>query len=394
MGFTRIKYSDIEKYPHYFKLSQNLKENFFGSSPSVFVGTYSYPNVNVGLLAPQETKENAYLHDAPQFWAYQNYKIPSIVDLRLSLINARTQSNIKSQSKINQLAQLVGMASKPTDIEVQLAKKPIISPLTDRTITPMGPAGQIKHVELAQNPTIPTKVEKVHSDIDLKSKDALIYLYTNDVDENTLSKILSVAAIGIGKNRKLVPTRWSITATDTTFANHLIEQIKDFQMADYAVYTGDYLGNYYVILMFPDVYSYELFEVYLAKNISPIDISYSTDYEPNQGRTTYAENCAGGFYSVRLAIAEHLNKTRRQAAILALRFITDEYNIPLGVWVTREASRKAMNSKHLTFASKELMLNYVKEFIQRRFGFEVSLLLKESKLMNEQKKQLKLASFL
>ena len=73
-------------------------------------------------------------------------------------------------------------------------------------------------------------------------------------------------------------------------------------------------------------------------------IQYMTDYEPYSGRKRYAENCAGGFYSVRLAILEKLKKMRRQASVLALRFITGEYFAPLGVWVTRFAARRALKN--------------------------------------------------
>ena len=44
--------------------------------------------------------------------------------------------------------------------------------------------------------------------------------------------------------------------------------------------------------------------------------------------------------------------------VLVLRFITGDYAVPLGVWVTREATRKAMNGKPIIFSDKELMLKY------------------------------------
>ena len=56
---------------------------------------------------------------------------------------------------------------------------------------------------------------------------------------------------------------------------------------------------------------------------------------------------------------------KRQASVLVLRFISDEYLLPLGVWITREASRKALNNKPLKFADKDLMLKYVKTLSQR-----------------------------
>jgi hypothetical protein len=62
----------------------------------------------------------------------------------------------------------------------------------------------------------------------------------------------------------------------------LINEIKDFPQSDYELYFGSYLGNYYFVMLFPDVWSYELFEGYMP-NVSwnqTNEIQYSTDYEP------------------------------------------------------------------------------------------------------------------
>jgi len=41
----------------------------------------------------------------------------------------------------------------------------------------------------------------------------------------------------------------------------------------------------------------------------------------------------------------------RQAAVLALREISDAYFAPLGVWVVREVARKAMSSQPMRLGS-------------------------------------------
>ena len=45
----------------------------------------------------------------------------------------------------------------------------------------------------------------------------------------------------------------------------------------------------------------------------------------------------------RLAVLEHLALLGRQAAVLAVREISEAYWAPLGVWVVREVARKAMS---------------------------------------------------
>ena len=127
-------------------------------------------------------------------------------------------------------------------------------------------------------------------------------------------------------------------------------------------------------------------------NISD-EYRFMTDYEPYEGRKTYAENCGGGFYAAKLPILEKLSKLKRQSSVLALRFITGEYAVPLGVWVVREAVRKTMNTKPLEFASKELMLKYVKHLVYKKFNYNVENLLKQSILLKELKVQKKLTQF-
>ena len=85
---------------------------------------------------------------------------------------------------------------------------------------------------------------------------------------------------------------------------------------------------------------------------------------------------------------------KKQASALALRFITDEYTMPLGVWVTREATRKAVSNKSIEFSSKELMLEYARKLIKKRFNYNVDYLLKESISFKNIKQQKKLMQFI
>jgi hypothetical protein len=191
-------------------------------------------------------------------------------------------------------------------------------------------------------------------------------------------------SVGVfGKKRKLVPTRWSITATDDILANNFLEKVREQPLGEHAAYFGNYLGNYYLLLFFPERWSYELFEMYVG---TPDRLEYSTDNEEFEGRKDYAENCAGGYYTVRMAIAEHLKDNKRQNSVLALRFITNEYVLPLGVWVTREATRKALTNKPIAFGSKELMLNYAKILAKKKFGVDITPILQKSKLLKETQK--------
>mgnify|MGYP006289449785 FL=1 len=386
----------IAKAESMFKVQDmKVKEDFFGSSPAPFVGRYGYPDINVGILAPPEEKET-WIYDAPSHWANSDFNISRIVDLRSSLVNSRFKANIKDQSKLLDISQEVGIASKPVDLEINLKDKPHFNIRTDPYLAPQGPNAQLKQAILAENPKVDSRVDKVVSDVHQKASEAVNYLYSKDFDENFLMRMLSVGALGVKKSRKLVPTRWSITATDDIIAKNITKEIKDYPEAGYLAFYGGYLGNYYLILMFPEPWSYELFETYMPRaewNISD-RVQYMTDHEPYSGRKSYAENCAGGYYSVRLGILEKLKKMKRQSSVFALRFITGEYAVPLGVWVTREATRKTLKERPIEFASRELMLDYARKLVKKKFGYGLDNLLNKSILIKDMKSQLKLRAFL
>ena len=372
------------------------KENFTSDAVSPFVGRFGYPNVNVGILAPPEQSENSWLYDSPKFWANQNFGIPQIVDFRSSLLNSRDNVNIKKKIKLIELSQDIAMSSKPIDVEIKLKEKPKFQLNLDSHMAPTGPNAKLKKATITENPKIHTKVYKVFDDIDLKANEAVNYLYENNFDENFLSRILSVGTIGLKKDRKLVPTKWSITATDDIIGKNLIKELKDFsEINSHYAFFGNYLGNYYLILMFPEIWSYELFESYVPQdwNFSK-PLRFTTDFENNYGRKNYAQETAGGYYTVRLAILEKLKEMKRQASVLALRFITDEYTMPLGVWVTRESTRKAISLKPIEFSSSELMIEYARKFVKRKFNYNVDHLLSSSILLKNIRQQKKLVSFI
>ncbi|MBW2985286.1 hypothetical protein KY313_01370 [Candidatus Woesearchaeota archaeon] len=374
-----------------FSKVKDFKKDFFGSVPSPFIGRYNYPNVNIGVLGLQEVKDDADIYDNPNRWAIEDMGIYDVLDFRSSLVNARKKSNIHN---LGEVAQLVGMSENPVEMEINLEKKPGSGLALDKYNLPHGPSANMSKIKITENVKINQKVEKVYGDNDLKANDALAYLYDEGIDENTLMKILSVG--GVGVKRKMVPTRWSITAVDDLISKGVINELKDYNEVDYGAYFGGYLGNYYLVLFLPGEWSFELFEMYVKKEVNPWsrnNLKYATDYENVFGRKEYAKETSGGYYAARLPIVEKLRKMKRKGNVLVFRFITEEYSVPLGVWVVREATRKALKDKGLCFGSKELMLEYSKEFIKKKFGINLGDFLKESILLKERKTQKRLSVF-
>ncbi len=387
------------------QLAQSAKENYFGAAPTIFVGRFGYPKINVGILNT-ETYEN---NDNYLLWSHENYRIADIINLRLALINSRFSTDIKSFShQFMPVSQEVSMASQPVDVEINLSKKPNFAAFLkpEQEVSPFGPSVTLKKARITENPKIPTAVDKVVSDTDFKAGEALASLYKKNFDEHYLTKLLSAGTLGIKPQRKLVPTRWSITAVDDTLGKNLADEIKDFPESEYCAFAGDYFGNYFIILLFPEVWRYELFETY-AGNMPSLQtanpklqtpnsttVQYTTDFEDYTGRKTYAEHCAGGYYAARLAILEKLKSMKRRASVLALRFITSEYFAHLGVWVVREAVRKTLATKPIVFSDKQLMLQFAQKYAQKRFNYPLAQLTAASKLLTLLSAQRKLFSFL
>ncbi|HIH12064.1 TPA: hypothetical protein HA241_07790 [Candidatus Woesearchaeota archaeon] len=395
MKLQRVKYKDIEQ-PLPFSIPKDFKTDFQGSAPAPFIGRYGYPNVNIGILSPQYSGDTSY-YDSPHLWNRGNFSIPQVANMRYGLVNSKTKSNIHTlRGKFLDICQEVGTAKKAVEVEVNLQDKPHFTQKPEFDITPFGPQAELKNVRITANPKIDSHVEKAVRDTDLKSSEGLQILYQKGIEESNLSKILSVGTLGLQHNRKLVPTRWSITAVDDTIGKKLIAEIKEFPCGEFSFFAGGGWGNYYFFLFFPTPWSYELFETYLNKEVNPWSkdgFAYSTDYENYHERKTYAEETAGGYYAARLPVAEKMKELKRQYSCLALRFITPEYTTPLGVWVCREASRKSLAQKPLIFASQELLLQYAKEYVLRKFGFNLDSLLHESRLLKQQREQKTLLNF-
>src|SRR3989338_7050194 len=194
--------------------SWKLSSEMSTQAPAPFIGHFGYPHVSVGVLSPPEKVDNTWEYDAPRHWAVGNYQIPNIVEFRSALVNSRTSTPIKEvTSKIVQTIQEVAMASRPVDIDIKLSATPHFSVQSDGYSAPVGPSGSLKEVKLTTNPTIPSRVERAVSDTDLLAQDAITSLYSKSMDEHALTNLLTVGALGLGAKRKLVPTKWSITAT-------------------------------------------------------------------------------------------------------------------------------------------------------------------------------------
>lgn len=365
------------------------------SPPSVFIGSkLRYPLVNVGILSPLERDENAWVYDDAKYWADNNFQITDVIKLRDSLLNSRFQSRVQD-SRMNKkfvaLSQEIAVAAKPVDVEIELNNRLNVQRDKDKILTPHGMRADLKKARITGNVKIHPKVDRVMND-EIKASEGIEILYKNAFSEYTLSKILSVGVLGLKKNKRFVPTRWSITATDDTIGKKLLEQIRNYKwIENYELFFGEFMGNQYVLLLFPNVWTYELFELYYpGSSWNPSDImKASTDFESFAGRKDYASNTVGGYYAARLPILEYLNKIKRQASVLAIRLETPSYWAALGVWVVRESVRKALQTG-MRFDSREELMEGAKQIGKIKYDFDCSEIFRRSRLLKQIKEERRL----
>ena len=323
--------------------SQDRKKSFQGlSPPSVFIGSHNYPKVNTGVLSPQQQTDSQ-LMDSPNKWYSENYSIEKVASLRTSLVNSKTRMNVKENDNFLENTREIAMAQKPVDIEVNLSKRPKAS-ISGGRAAPVSASGDISRFELGENPTVARKVEKAFYDTDLKAEKGVKELYSKGVDNYKIQQSLSTGMLGEEKNRELVPTRWSITATDDMISKKLRNRVKHYSQIDkIEYYQNSYVGNDFHVFLIPGKWEYELMEFKRSGSVwnSAKNTYIAQNYEPYSGRTSYAEQTAGAFYATRLGIMEYLNERKKQAKALVLRDVTPDYWAPLGVWVIRETVRNA-----------------------------------------------------
>ena len=256
----KIKFEVIKKLTNpNFKYNELKHVSKFESMspPSVFIGSkLKYPLVNVGILSPLEKEENAWVYDDMKFWADNDFSIQDVITLRNNLLNSRFQSKVQDvrlNKKFVEIAKNVAVASHPVDVEIELKNRLNLDSKTDKVLTPHGMNAGLKDARVVSNVKINQKVDKVIND-EIKSVEGMNYLYKNNLDEYALSKILSIGVLGLKKDKKMVPTRWSITATDDTISKELLKKIREHPIInEYELFYGEFLGNQYLILLFPDV---------------------------------------------------------------------------------------------------------------------------------------------
>ena len=386
----------LEKNSKQTKIVSTIKDNnFFGASPpGFFVSWQNYPNVAVAPLSalPDEISD---ISDSPEQW----YGIDQekIISFRESLLRSYKSMPVSSASNPSyELLDLqeLAMAEKSFEVQVNLSSKPKTETKFDSFSAPMGPSAKLDKISLIENPRIPKKLDYYTSDTAVKSNTALIELFEDGFPVSTLAKVLSSGALGVKKNRKIVPTRWSLVACYSNISKYFIEdKIKGYSVIDsFKLFHSDYLDNNFWVLLLPAPWSFEQLEAWLPGGIwtaQAKEIQIMGDYESNKGIKGYPQETEGAYFAARLAVTEYLEKEKKQAAAIIFREIGTGYALPLGSWLILENVRHALKEKALDFSTSELAL----EFLSKKLKVPIAKYKNKSALIKHFKTQHRLSEW-
>lgn len=343
------------------RIEQKMKEipdkGFFGPSPSIFVGRFGYPDISMGPTGDMGSS----LGENPEKWFGRGYD--EIIEKRSLVLRSKYKQSVHSRSRFAEENKLLAMAKKPADVELDFRTRPVYRMSFSDMVQPIGPSVSISRMRIAENVRVPRAVDKIVND-EVKANDAAQILYRKDVNIYKLTTIFSSGALGLENNRKMVPTRWSITAMDDIIGKNMMKEIRNFpSVNEYRVYESKFLSNRFIVLLMPGNWEFENFEAWKPGSFWSFKLKKTEiveEYEPFRGRTKYADKQAGGYYAARLGIVEGLHSMGRQARVVSFREVYEGYAVPVGVWQVRENVRNAMKSGYGKFATLGTALDYIK----------------------------------
>ena len=370
----------------------SLKTLSGATPPSVFVGRYGYPKVKAGPMMPPIHGDTTIL-DKPEMWLGKS--LEEIVNYRLSLVRGVSTLNVHNISeKYVESLQEVAMTNKSVESEATFEKVPITDLEQEKDLgldtdsVSFGPVAPLKSFKTSSSISVDQRIEDVYYDKDLSAAQGIINLYQDGVEISSIHRVLSIGMLGLQKNRRLVPTRWSISATDDVISADLIKKIETFSIIDlFKVYKYAHLGNYYSIILIPDeIWSFEMQEALYDNNSGNMQVG--VDFENANGLDHYP-SIAGAYFAARLSVAEYLFKAKRKAAALVLREIHSEYVMPVGVWQVREGIRRAFEGQAEEIENFEQALSFA------CIGLSLSKneWKRKSKMYRSKREQLKITDF-
>ena len=246
-----------------------------------------------------------------------------IVKFRSLLVRGMHRTNVfnPDKGKIEEMLTELAISDKYVYADAKFSRSPVMKPVFDDVTQPFGPSAPIESFSIG-SAHANKDIENAYHDTDATATESILELYKKGVLVSKIQKALSAGTLGLGKKRKYVPTRWSITAVDDTISKANLSNVKSYGYIDsIRVYENDALDNRWIVLMLPMAWNYELIEAWYPKtvwNVAGEKVAIYSSHEFFEGRKDYAE-IGGCYYAARLAVSEFLEKIGRQAAVVIMR---------------------------------------------------------------------------
>jgi len=355
-----------ERFKYNLRALSTIKDKLVDGAtpPSVIVGESKYPKVSVFYQVPPGVRgDEAKEYDDPISW-WGKLSLRELIRRRSYMVASVIRRNVKDFSWLYEKEiSLASISKKPVDSEILLKKLPIPKIAYYAGVDPIGPSAEAERIKVVSNPLIPKPIDKLIWD-DVKVKDAIPDLYKSGIDRYTIIRALSLGMFGRMKNRKLVPTRWAITAVDSLLARMFVKELRYMpSINSVELYMNEYLGNKFTIILYPGKYVSEWIEVwyplsaftpYAAKPVFVYNI------DKGLGRTLTLD---GGFDAARSALTEVLYKRRRTASAIIIREVTPKYYASVGNWHIRETVFRSFYKRPIRFETLKEALIWIKEQI-------------------------------
>jgi hypothetical protein len=311
--------------------------SYQGSAPSVFIGSYGYPEVRGGPLLIDDS-------DNPPDWIRRNLGMEEIVGIRARTLRGSSAIPVMSDS-----LQEIALSAVPLDVDVAFERPVSFSLSFDGTVAPVGMTGSVKSMNVIGSARVERAVDRITSDTDLSATGACVALSDAAVDVYQISKLMTAGLLG--RRRKFVPTRWAITAVDDTVSTRLKKEIARYPpIGEILFFSAEIFGNCIACILVPGDWKYEMIEIWGRHTLWGGDEDMIVQDREGMVKRGYSP-ITGAYYSARLAVCEYLSRIRRSARVIVVRRVSNEYWAPLGTWVIREAARKAMEGAPLTCSS-------------------------------------------
>ena len=348
------------------------KELEGSSPPSVFIGSWNYPDVYAGpMISP--VHGDTVIMDMPEEWISGHKTQEEIIGYRLNLVRGKHRINADDlDNRFVEKLQEISLSGTSVESEISFESVPTGTSFSEEC-TPFGPSAPIERFEI-QGGRWDRNLEKVYYDTDLKSVDAVVDLHKNGVPFSSIQKAFSVGTMGRKRGRHLVPTRWSITACDTMIGDQLLMEVKKCPVLDtLRVHEYSSLNNNYAVILMPTGWQYEWSEAFLHV-VGNEELVFS-DNEGVRKKTEYSP-LGGCYYSCKMAVLEALAREQKQAGAIILREALHGY-VPMGVFNVRENVRSAMRQPAQEFEDIRSALSHISE----KFTLPVQRFIEEGALL-------------